>query len=122
MLKEKIINLFKIEYHWYEGEYSEILLGKEVSNEKFEEDFIKAKEFAESLKGKKIKEGDYLGKGYRVECLPEFYGQIIWFLIKKLDYIDYNYDKDVKYDVDDSPTKKIQLSKIENKIERHSID
>ena len=67
------MNIFKIEYNWYEGEHWEILLGKDVEAKKFEEDLIKAKEFAESLMGNEIKEGDYLGKGYMVQCLPEFY-------------------------------------------------
>jgi len=33
------------------------------------------KNFAENLKGKEIKDYNYLGKGYGVECLPEFYAQ-----------------------------------------------
>lgn len=111
------MRIFKIEYQWYEGDYSETLLGKDVSAEEFEKDLIKAKEFAESLIGKNINKGEYLGKGYKVECLPEFYEQIIWFLITKLGYIDCDYDTDVKYAVDDNSDKKIHLSKALKNIE-----
>lgn len=105
------MKIFRIGYQWYEGDCSETLLGKDVSYEEFEKDLIKAKEFAESLMGKEIKEGEHLGKGYTVECLPEFYEQIIWFLKTKLGYVDCDYDRDIKYFVDDDSDKKIHLSK-----------
>ena len=75
--------IFKISYTWYEGEHRETLLAKSVSAEAFEQDLIQAKQFAQSMFDKKINGGDYLGKGYSVQCLPEYYGQIIWFLVKK---------------------------------------
>ena len=115
------MNIFKIEYNWYEGEHWEILLGKDVEAKKFEEDLIKAKEFAESLMGNEIKEGDYLGKGYMVQCLPEFYKQIVWFLTSKLNYIECDYDGDLNYEVDDDSDKKIGITKIKQKIERSEI-
>jgi len=111
------MKIFKIQYDWYEGEHEETLLGKNVSSEEFEKDLIKAKEFAESLIGKEIKEGKYLGKGYRVSCLPEYYEQIIWFLITKLDYIVCEYNNNIKYVVDDDQDKKIHLSKALKKTE-----
>lgn len=115
------MKIFKIAYQWHEGEYSEVLIGKDVSSEEFEKDIIKAKEFAESLIGKEIQEGEYLGKGYRVYCLPEYYEQIIWFLKKKLKYIEYEYNKDVKYMVDDFSDKKIQIIKMQKKIDQIKI-
>ena len=88
----KDFNIFKIEYHWYEGEHEETLLVKEIEPEKFEEDLMEAKKFAESLIGIEIKDYDYLGKGYSTECLPEFYEQILWYLTNKLGYIYCNHD------------------------------
>jgi hypothetical protein len=111
------MKIFKIEYNWYEGEYDKTLLGKDVSSEEFQKDFIKAKEFAESLKGKEINEGEYLGKGYRVSCLPEYYEQIIWFLKTKLGYIECDYDEDIIYAVDNNHDNKILLSKAIKKLE-----
>lgn len=78
-MNEKTFNIFKIEYSLYEGEYSEIFLGKTINIKDFEADLIKAKKFAKSLMGKKY---------YCVDCLPEFYQQIIDFLINKLEYIE----------------------------------
>lgn len=111
------MRIFKIEYHWYEGEYDKTLIGKDVSDEEFEKDLIKAKEFAESLIGNEIKNGEYLGKGYKVSCLPEYYEQIIWFLKTKLGYVECDYDTDIKYAVDDDQDKKIHLSKSVKKVE-----
>ena len=115
------LQIFKLEYTWYEGEYHYTLLAKDVDKEQFEKDLIKAKEFAESLIGKEIKKGDYLGRGYRVGCLPEYYNQIIWFLNRKLRYIECDYDKDITYDVDDPQNKKISVKKSERKIERKEL-
>ena len=90
-MEEKTFNIFRIEYSWYEGEHDETLVGNYVERNEFEKDLIKAKEFAESLMGIEIKNfEDYLGKGYSVECLPQFYNQIIWFLTNKLNYVDLN--------------------------------
>ena len=114
-------NIFKIEYGWYECEHEEFLVGKKVSAEKFENDLLKAKKFAERLKGKEAK-GDYLGKGYSVECLPEYYRQIIWHLTKRLGYVCCDYDEDVAYDIDDGcQGKKIQITKCEKKIDRKEL-
>lgn len=115
------MNIFKIEYNWYEGEHEEILLGKEVKHEEFEKDLINAKEFAESLIGKEIEEGEYLGKGYRVSCLPEYYEQIIWFLTEKLGYVVCYYDSDIDYDIDNNFDKKIEITKSERKTERNKL-
>ena len=115
------MNIFKIEYDWYEGEHSETLLVKNVKREEFEKDIINAKEFAESLIGKEIKEGEYLGKGYRVDCLPEYYEQILWFLTKRLGYIECDYNEDITYNVDDYPNKKIEITKYERKNVRSEL-
>jgi len=115
------MNIFKIEYNWYERDHDEILLGKDVKVEEFERDLLKAKKFAESLMGKEIKEGKYLGKGYNVQCLPEFYEQIIWFLTSKLGYIECFYNQNVDYDIDDYPNRKIRIIKSKQDIERNEI-
>lgn len=113
-------NIFKIEYDWYEGEHGEILIGKKVSIEEFEKDLIEAKRFAEGLKGKEVK-GDYLGKGYSVECLPEFYEQILWYLTSNKGYIYCDYDHKISYSIRDSDEKKISVIRIEKKTERKEI-
>lgn len=115
------LNIFKIEYYWPEDEHEETLLGKNVEREEFEKDIIKAKEFAESLIGKEIKKGEYLGKGYSVDCLPEYYQQMVWFLTTKLGYIECDYDEDITYYVDDSSDKKISIHKSEKKIESKEL-
>ncbi len=115
------MNIFKIEYYWPEDEHGETLLGKDIEQKEFEQDLIKAKEFAESLIGKEIKEGEYLGKGYRIDCLPEYYEQIIWFLVEKLGYIKCGFDNNISYNIDDSYGKKISISKSEKKIKRSEI-
>lgn len=115
------MNIFKIEYYWPEDEHEEILLGKNIEQEEFEKDLIKAKEFTESIMGKKIKEGKYLGKGYRIQCLPEYYEQIIWFLTKKLGYVTCYFDENIYYIIDDSSDKKIVISKSQKKIEQNEL-
>ncbi len=114
-------NIFKIQYDWYEDEHQEILIGKVVESQQFEKDFLEAKNFAESLRGKMINKGEYLGKGYRVECLPEFYEQILWYLIEKQGYKYCYYDTDVHYSVEDGNDKKIKATKFEKKIEQREI-
>ncbi len=115
------LNLFKVEYHWVEGEYNSSLLGKAVEREEFEKDLLKAKEFAQSLMGKEIKGYDYLGVGYTIECLPQFYAQIVWFLIEKLGYLNCRFQESISYDVDDWPDKKIMIHKSEIKTERREL-
>ena len=117
----KDFNIFKIEYHWYEGEHEETLLVKEIEPEKFEEDLMEAKKFAESLIGIEIKDYDYLGKGYSTECLPEFYEQIIWFLMNKKGYFLCSFDEDTYFRVEDSSNKKISIIKLKNTIESNEL-
>ena len=114
-------NIFKVQYDWYDGEHQEILVGKAVEVQQFEKDLAKAKHFAESLRGKEVKKGGYLGKGYSVECLPEFYEQILWYLIEKLGYKYCDYDADAHYDVDDGAGKNIKITKVEKRAERKEI-
>jgi len=114
-------NIFKVEYDWYEGEHYETLVGKNVDLETFEKDLLKARDFAESLKGKEIKSGESLGKGYSVECLPEFYSQILWYLCEKLGYVYCSYDENTCYSVDDDFSKKISIVKEVKKTERKDI-
>lgn len=109
------LNIFKVEYDWCEGEHGEELLGKSVERKEFEKDLIKAKNFAKSLIGKEIKSGEYLGKGYIVQCLPEYYRQIIWFLEKKLGYIICCFDKNISYSIEDFSENEIYVNKTENK-------
>jgi len=114
------MKIFKIQYNWYEGEYDDALLGKDVEKVEFERDLVKAKDFAISLLGKESRE---LGKGYRVECRPEYYQQIIWYLEEKLGYVRCWMDDYVYYDVDDnhSPEEKISVIKSERKVERNNL-
>ncbi|MEK6903308.1 MAG: hypothetical protein AABW64_01530 [Nanoarchaeota archaeon] len=126
------IQLFKICYQWYEGDYHEAFLGKDATVEEFEKDLIKAKKFAQSLLGKEIEEGSYLGKGYSVACLPEYYHQIIWFLVEKKRYMECSSDKDVEYYVEDGSTenpiavekkvKKIEWQKIKDEEEKEAAE
>jgi len=111
-------NIFRIEYDWYEGEHEETLLGNNVERKEFEKDLLEAKDFAKSLIGVEIKNGDYLGKGYSVECLPEYYQQVTWFLVEKKGYVKCYFDSDIDYSVDDSANEKeIQVKKHEEKTE-----
>lgn len=103
------------------GDHDEILLGKNVETEEFEKDLINAKKFSESLMGIEIKDGEYLGKGYRIQCLPEFYEQIIWFLTSELNYLKCYYDGNINYNIDDDSNKKIEIIKVKKKIERSEI-
>ena len=118
----KDFNIFKIEYYWYEGEHKETLLAKEIEPEKFEEDLIEANKFAESLIGIEIKDYDYLGKGYTVECLPQFYEQIVWFLINKKGYVLCSFDKNTFFRVEDSSNnKKISIIKLKKTIKSNEL-
>ena len=106
-------NLFNLEYSWHEGEHGEILLGKNAETKEFEKDLREAKKFAKGLIGNKIEKGNYLGKGYSAECLPEYYKQIVWFLTKKKGYTECNLDKGISYQVDDFGRKNIKLTRLE---------
>ena len=111
-------NIFKVEYNWYEGEHEEAFLGKSIEREEFEKDLIEAKDFAKSLIGKNYKNRVYLGKGYSVECLPEYYEQIIRFLVENKSYVECYFDNKISYSVDDfDDGKKIHISKCEEKTE-----
>lgn len=119
MPKNRKINLFQLEYDWHEGEHGETLLGKNAGAREFERDLREAKKFARGLIGKKIEKGDYLGRGYSVECLPEYYGQVVWFLTKKKGYIECKSDESVRYQVDSLGRRNIRLTRLE-KITRES--
>lgn len=95
----KKLRIFRIYYDWYEDDHNETLLGKEITEEEFEEDMREAVSFATSLIGKEAESGDYLGKGYKVDCLPEYYEQILWFLINKKGYINCDFDMKVQYQI-----------------------
>lgn len=103
------MNIFKIEYTWYEGDCGECFLAKDVDRKYFEKDLIEARDFAESLKGIEINRSEYLGKGYSVECLPEFFRQICWFLTEKKGYIECYINDDTPYFIDDDYTNKIGI-------------
>ena len=115
------LNIFKIEYYWYEGDHKETLLVKSTSRNRFEKDLLEAKQFVEKLRGTEIKEGEYLGKGYRIECLPEFYEQIIWFLMKKKGYKECQFNEDISYILDDGLNKKINVTKNEKTTRRNEL-
>jgi hypothetical protein len=115
------MEVFKICYRWHEGEYDETHLCKEVTQGRFEQDLLEAREFAISLKGNKIRDGPYLGKGYSVECLPEFYEQIIWFLIEKKGYADCHIRTDTEYEVDDDFSKNIHLRKHVDRVDTEEL-
>ena len=115
------LNIFKLEYYWYEDEHEETLLIKEVKKEEFEKDLLDAKNFAERLKGIEIKEGEYRGKGYKIECLPEFYEQIIWFLTEKKEYKECQLNEDISYMIDDDSNKEISITKNEKTTKRAKL-
>ncbi len=115
-MKNKDFNIFKIEYHWYEGEYSGTFVGKNVDKTDFEKDLIKAKKFAQNLVGKGKKKG-----GYSVDCLPEYYSTIIFYLIDKLKYIKCYIDNELSYNIDDDFDKKIEVTRHEKKIETEKL-
>ena len=117
--EENTFNIFKIEFYWYEDDHEETFLGKGVEREEFEKDLKEARDFAQSLRGKEVSKGEYLGKGYITECLPEYYEQIVWFLKEKKGYTICYFDNDTYYRIDDSPSKEdkdIGLTKFEETI------
>ena len=87
-----------------------------METKEFEKDLKKAKKFAESLVGKVIKNRNYLGKGYHVECLPEYYKQIVWFLTTRLNYVCCNINENTTYNVEDNYRKRIDISRIDKEI------
>lgn len=124
------MEIFKVSYTWYDGEEGSSLLGKEVSLEEFERDLKEAIVFSRSLLGIRIEYHlDFLGKGYRVECLPEYYEQIVWFLINKKSYVECFFNDNVEYKVIDEEfderegfiTAKISVEKCSSTIYREYI-
>ena len=116
------ISIFKIRYEWYEGDHEEILLAKEVTKEQFEKDLTAAKDFAENLKGKENKEDSSLRRRYSIECLPDFYLQVIWFLTEKKGYKECQYDESEEYYIEDDSEKTIGIQKRTKKIEWKKIN
>lgn len=117
------LSIFKVKYTWYEGEEDWTYLGKAVTQEQFDKDIKEARDFAESLLGTKVHfTKEYLGKGYSVECLPEFYRQVIWYLTEKKGYIECNIFDNFTYYVEDAMNnRKISILKSEQKIERETL-
>lgn len=112
------MNMFEVGYTWYEDDHDETLLAKDVEREQFERDLKEAVEFAKSLLNKEVKFGeDYLGRGYAVSCLPEYYEQVIWYLTTKLGYVVVEYDDANFYLIDDDYEKKIISRKRTSKFE-----
>ncbi len=115
------LNIFKVEYYWYEEEHEETILIKDVKPEEFEADLLEAKRFAEKIKGTEIKEGEYLGKGYKIECLPEFYEQVIWFLTEKKQYKIGLLNEEISYIIKDGSNKEIGITKNERITKRTNL-
>lgn len=111
------LRIFRIYYDWYEDDHEETLIGKRVSEEEFEKDIMEAINFAKSLIGKEREYGDYLGKGYSVECLPEYYEQVLWFLTKKKGYVYCDFNMEMQYKIEDDFQKKIIAMKRIEKVE-----
>ncbi len=114
------MNIFKVKYTWYEDDCGETLVGKDVKQEEFERDLKEARDFATSLMKIEIKEGKWLGKGYSVNCLPEYYETIIWFLLKKKQYV-VCYLNHAEFFVDDNFNREIELSRFETKLEETKL-
>ena len=112
----KQINLFKIEYNWYEGEHEEILLGKAITEEQFEFDLKEAKKYVQSQIGKKDKKSKW-----NVECLPEYYRELLDYLVKKHKYQVCSIDNNISYEVDDNFDKKISITKHKQVINREEL-
>ncbi|MDD3175713.1 MAG: hypothetical protein PHU51_04510 [Candidatus Nanoarchaeia archaeon] len=107
------MNIFRIKYTWYEGEEEESLLAKDITEEEFEKDLIQAKNYAQSLIG--LEDDETAIDKYSVDCLPNYYAKIIWYLINKLYYFDCAFDKRKTYFIkDDCYGKKIIISKRNN--------
>lgn len=114
------LRIFKIEYSWYEDEHEQVLLAKRVSPDQFEKDISAARQFAEKLRRTKADRSDYLGKGYYLECLPEFFEQIVWLLTNKKGYEPCKFDIDISYDIDDY-SKIIGITKKEKTVKQTKI-
>lgn len=102
------MNIFKINFFWWE-DYGKNLLAKDVTIDEFEKDLIQAKNYAQSLIG--FEDDENAIEKYSVECLPEYYDKIIWFLTKKLNYFLCNFDKDKTYYVEEDDKKILILRK-----------
>ncbi len=111
------MRIFNIKYIWYDGDEGQTYLAKLVDKPQFEKDMKEATIFVESLIGHKV-EGDYIGKGYEVECLPEFYEQIIFFLINKKGYVECD-NEDSEYFIGDLDSeKKITVERVSTELRR----
>ena len=56
-----------------------------------------------------------------VECLPEFYEQIIWFLIEKNGYKECQLNENISYIIDDNANKNIDITKNEEITKRTEL-
>ena len=107
------MNLFKIQYSWYDGDEDEILLAKDATQEQFDKDIMEARDIAQSL----IKTSNSMTniEHYNVECLPSFYQEVIKYLQKQKGYIEISPNDDFHYEVHDkgSENKEIEIIKVE---------
>lgn len=97
----KELNLFKLQYTWYEGEFCSYILATTKSKKEIEKDL------KEAVKKVKIPKKD-------VDCLPSKYRRIIDFLTMK-GYFICNFIDNSVYGVDDETKKGACKYKIENK-------
>ena len=71
------LNLFELEYNWFDGEHSSYILATTKEQHEIEKDL---KEIAESVK---IDEIDEIGSPSVIDCLPTAYDRIIDALVEK---------------------------------------
>ena len=105
--------IFKIVYDWYEGEHGEILVCKDVTSGEFEKDLLECRN---------IDQGK-IGKGYyKVNCLPEYFEEILSQL-KKKEYFELEFNEDVSYFINDDRItgEVIELTKELNEIRREKL-
>lgn len=97
------LNLYKFKYYWCEGEEQTTYLAKNVNESEFLTDLAQALEFANSLRGTELETNKFFeaGKNYGVECLPEYYAQVIYYMTEKLKYYEIDQDDRVEYILDD---------------------
>ena len=73
-MEDKILHLFKLQYRWYESEFSSTILATTKEKEEIEQDI---REIASSIRiDRKKEEGAH-------DCLPEAYRRIANFLEQK---------------------------------------
>lgn len=113
-VREMSLKLYKIEYSWCEGEHQESFVAKDIDREGFLKDLNDAVIFARSLLGKECEMGEWIGKGYSVECLPEYYEQILYYLTTEKGYVDVYYYDWYSYDVNDDNPEKIIVEEVHN--------